>query len=80
MAHAHGALVLVDNNNISINSTKFISSYNDLMVGVLSVRGERFFLYFAYISKFDLLLSYDCIFIVFYGLLLFPKPIITLGS
>ncbi|WMV29605.1 hypothetical protein MTR67_022990 [Solanum verrucosum] len=65
MAQAHGALLRVDNiimflvlshplelgEDIVMHSpTKFISGHSDLMAGVLAVRGERFFLYFAYIS------------------------------
>ncbi|KAK4345982.1 hypothetical protein RND71_036158 [Anisodus tanguticus] len=55
MAHAHGALVLVDNSIMSPvlsyplelgadivmhSATKFISGHSDLMAGVLAVRGE----------------------------------------
>ncbi|KAJ8570426.1 hypothetical protein K7X08_037398 [Anisodus acutangulus] len=55
MAHAHGALVLVDNSIMSPvlshplelgadivmhSATKFVSGHSDLMAGVLAVRGE----------------------------------------
>lgn len=56
MAHAHGALVLVDNSIMSPvlsqplelgadivmhSATKFISGHSDIMAGVLAVKGER---------------------------------------
>ncbi|RAL52352.1 hypothetical protein DM860_007209 [Cuscuta australis] len=56
MAHAHGALMLVDNSIMSsalccplelgadivmTSATKFISGHSDLMAGVLTVKGER---------------------------------------
>ncbi|XP_031128015.1 cystathionine beta-lyase, chloroplastic isoform X1 [Ipomoea triloba] len=56
MAHAHGALVLVDNSIMSpvlccplelgadivmTSATKFISGHSDLMAGILAVKGER---------------------------------------
>ncbi|XP_062119495.1 cystathionine beta-lyase, chloroplastic-like isoform X1 [Humulus lupulus] len=56
MAHAHDALVLVDNSIMSPvvsqplelgadifmhSATKFIAGHSDVMAGVLAVRGER---------------------------------------
>ncbi|OMP09863.1 Cys/Met metabolism, pyridoxal phosphate-dependent enzyme [Corchorus olitorius] len=57
MAHAYGALVLVDNSIMSPvlsqplelgadivmhSATKFIAGHSDVMAGVLAVRGERY--------------------------------------
>ncbi|CAL5356592.1 unnamed protein product [Camellia sinensis] len=59
MAHAHGAIVLVDNSIMSPvlsqplelgadivmhSATKFIAGHSDVMAGVLAVKGERLYL------------------------------------
>lgn len=57
IAHAQGALVLIDNSIMSPvlsqpldlgadivmhSATKFVSGHSDLMAGVLAVRGDRY--------------------------------------
>ncbi|XP_062114083.1 cystathionine beta-lyase, chloroplastic-like [Humulus lupulus] len=77
MAHAHDALVLVDNSIMSPvvsqplelgadivmhSATKFIVGHNDVMAGVLAVRGERLAkeLYFLQNAEGSGLAPFDC--------------------
>ncbi|KAK6942191.1 Cys/Met metabolism, pyridoxal phosphate-dependent enzyme [Dillenia turbinata] len=62
LAHAHGALVLVDNNIVMHSATKFIAGHSDVMAGVLAVRGERLAkdLYFLQNAEGSGLAPFDC--------------------
>ncbi|XP_062119496.1 cystathionine beta-lyase, chloroplastic-like isoform X2 [Humulus lupulus] len=71
MAHAHDALVLVDNSIMSPvvsqplelgAATKFIAGHSDVMAGVLAVRGERLAkeLYFLQNAEGSGLAPFDC--------------------
>ncbi|XP_062080745.1 cystathionine beta-lyase, chloroplastic-like [Humulus lupulus] len=75
MAHAHDALVLVDNSIMSPvvsqplelgadivmhSATKFIAGHSDVMAGVLAVRGERLCMDFRYCELMVGHLKKDC--------------------
>ncbi|KAI3667273.1 hypothetical protein L6452_42323 [Arctium lappa] len=76
IAHANGALLMVDNSIMSpvlcqplelgadfvMNATKFVAGHSDVMAGVLAVRGERLGekLYFLQNSEGAGLAPFDC--------------------